>query len=770
MLSLYEHLRNRKDLLFRGLLFVILVSVGTLFFPRDKTPQYSEYRVETIAPEAIISNDDFPINKTSQEIEREKEEARNNILAVFYRDFSAESDAERNLVIFFNNLQQFRVLERDYRALQRRIGRTQADPDTSLVNRLTDLEDRSQNTVDQLKRDNNIDVKNLNWSFVQEMSDNSFDVFKNNCVQILQDLHFTGLLSVSKTLNEFENISISLNENSGESIRNINEFFDKDDLNSEISTRLSTVYEIQSDTISVGLETIQNFLIPNIKYNSGRTDSLRNEASAVVPLTRGFVLVNEKIIDKNERVTPEHFQKIESYREHLEKERQLQSTFSIVLLYIGQTGFIAIFILLFAVYLYRFRPSVIKNTNKLFVIFLIFLTQFLFLYLITQQFGWSEYLLPTTIASMLLTILIDGGVGLYGTITLVFIAGGYMGFDFSLAIYAFSGGVAAVMAVRRIRRLSQFFRAIFFIFLAYAIIFYVTGIIRGMTLGDITVDIVRYSFLNAAASSLITLGLLYLIEIAFGLTSDMTLLELSDLNSPLLRDLAMTAPGTYHHSIVIGNLSERAAEAIGANSLLARVGCYYHDIGKMVKPKYFIENEPNASKKHEALAPSMSSLIISSHVREGLEIAEKHKLPEVIKEFISQHHGTSKISFFYEKALKKSKNKNINPADYCYPGPKPQTKETGIVMLADGVEASTRSLKDPSPARIRERVESIVAQRFQEGQLDECDVTVKDLRQITESFIQILSGIFHVRIEYPDREKEKSTTGTNGKGEKLVEK
>ena len=770
LLRWYGHLRNRKSSLFRGLLFVILVAVGTILFPRDKISQYSEYQVDTIAPEEIISNDTFPINKSSQEYEREKEEAQYSILAIFYRDFSAESDAERNIVIFFNNLQQFRNLERDQRVIQRRMERSPADSDTSLVNRLANLEDRSQNTVTQLKREYNIDVNNPNWSFVQEMSDNSFDAFKNNCVQILQDLHAIGLLSVSKNLNDFEDISLTLIENSMNRTRNINEFFDKDDLNGEISARLSTGYEMLSDTISVGLETIRNFLIPNIKYNSGRTDSLRNEASALVAQTRGFVLINEKIIDKNEKITPEHFQKIESYREFLEGERQLQSTFAVILLYIGQTGFIAIFFLLFVIYLYRFRPAIVKNTNKLFVIFLIFLTQFIFLYLITQKFGLSEYLLPTTIASMLLTILIDGGVGLYGTITIAFIAGGYMGFDFSITMYVFTGGTAALIAVRHIRRLSQFFKAILFIFFAYSVIFYITGIIRGMTLGDISLSILRFSLPNAVLSPLITLGFLALYETFFGLTSDMTLLELSDLNSPLLRDLAMTAPGTYHHSIVIGNLSERAAEAIGANSLLARVGCYYHDIGKMVKPKYFIENEPDAGKKHDALAPSMSSLIISSHIREGLEIADKHKLPEVIKEFISQHHGTSRISFFYEKALKKSKNKNINPADYCYPGPKPQTKETGIVMLADGVEAATRSLKDPSPTRIRERVESIVAQRFQEGQLDECDVTVKDLRQITESFIQILSGIFHVRIEYPEREKEKSATGNNGKGVKLAEK
>ena len=190
-----------------------------------------------------------------------------------------------------------------------------------------------------------------------------------------------------------------------------------------------------------------------------------------------------------------------------------------------------------------------------------------------------------------------------------------------VAVFFCAGGSAALIAVRNIIRLSQFFMVCVYIFLVYAVVFYIIGFMRGMTLMDISTWILKFSLPNAILAPLITLGFLALFEILFGLTSDMTLLELSDLNSPLLRELALTAPGTYHHSIVIGNLSERAAEAIGVNSLLARVGCYYHDIGKMVKPKYFIENEPDAGKKQESLAPSMSGLIISSHVREGLETA-----------------------------------------------------------------------------------------------------------------------------------------------------
>ncbi|NVM04567.1 MAG: HDIG domain-containing protein [Candidatus Helarchaeota archaeon] len=239
------------------------------------------------------------------------------------------------------------------------------------------------------------------------------------------------------------------------------------------------------------------------------------------------------------------------------------------------------------------------------------------------------------------------------------------------------------------------------------------------------------------------------------MTTNMTLLELSDLNHPLLRNLAIKAPGTYHHSIIVGNLAESAAESIVANSLLARVGAYYHDIGKMIKPEYFTENQ-DGPNPHDKLTPSMSCLIISSHVKEGIEIGKKYKLPREILSFISEHQGTSMISFFYELATQKTDPKYLNETDFRYPGPKPQTKEAGILMLADAVEAASRSLKNPSVARIKELVSSVMENKFKDGQLDECELTFKDLSSISDSFVKILAGMFHARIEYPSQVKEAS--------------
>ncbi len=245
-------------------------------------------------------------------------------------------------------------------------------------------------------------------------------------------------------------------------------------------------------------------------------------------------------------------------------------------------------------------------------------------------------------------------------------------------------------------------------------------------------------------------GIIPIIEIIFNYTTDIKLLELADLNQPVLHDLLIAAPGTYHHSILVGVLAEAAAEAIDADPLLARVCAYYHDIGKIKKPLYFVENQKGGENKHDRLPPSMSSLIITSHVKDGIEIARQHRLGKIIQDIIAQHHGTSIITYFYQKAREmQDDDQPVSDKDFRYPGPKPQTKEAGIVMLADAVQATSKTLTDPSPSRIQGMVQRIINNIFVDGQLDECELKLKDLHLIAESFNRILNGIFHARIDYP---------------------
>ncbi len=258
-------------------------------------------------------------------------------------------------------------------------------------------------------------------------------------------------------------------------------------------------------------------------------------------------------------------------------------------------------------------------------------------------------------------------------------------------------------------------------------------------------------WLNGIASGILVLGILPIFEYLFKTVTNISLLELADFNHPLLNRLMLEAAGTYHHSLIVGNLSEAASQAVKANSLLARIGAYYHDIGKLSKPEYFSENQNININKHDTLTPAMSKLVIINHVKDGVELAKKYRLNPRFIDFIQQHHGSSLVYYFYRRALETlEEDQEIKEEGFRYPGPKPKTKETAIVLLADSTEAATRALKDPTPAKIEEAVHKIINNKFIDGQLDECDLTLKDLEKISGIFIRILSVIYHSRVTYPE--------------------
>jgi putative nucleotidyltransferase with HDIG domain len=279
--------------------------------------------------------------------------------------------------------------------------------------------------------------------------------------------------------------------------------------------------------------------------------------------------------------------------------------------------------------------------------------------------------------------------------------------------------------------------------------------------------------LDGIFAAVLAMGSIPLLEGPFGLITAMKLIELSNPNQPLLRKLQVEAPGTYYHSIMVGNLAEAGTEAVGGNSLLARVGAYYHDIGKTKRPYFFVDNQFGAENPHDKLAPGLSALIISSHVRDGIELAREHRVPEAIVNFIREHHGTMLISFFYQKALQADTGDGVVEADFRYDGPKPQSKETAIVMLADASEATTRTLKHPTPQAIEQVVRKIIKDRLSDGQLDESNLTLKELDVVAKTFTRVLTGAFHQRIEYPEQvlkemERSKKRGNMGGKSPRNI--
>ena len=377
------------------------------------------------------------------------------------------------------------------------------------------------------------------------------------------------------------------------------------------------------------------------------------------------------------------------------------------------------------------------------------------------------FAMPVACGAMLITVF--QGIGMAATFSLIVsvLASLIMEGKIEFFIYFFISSLVAVHGVRVYRERGVLIKT----GLKVGLINIILGLSIEMYYGALysaeAVIALAAGFIGGILTGVISTGILPLVEMSFGFTTDMKLLELANLDQPLLRQLMVQAPGTYHHSVIVSNMVEATAEAIQANPLIAKVSAYYHDIGKMKKPLYFIENQMGRENRHEKLAPSMSSLVLISHVKDGVELAKKHKLGKEIIDIIQQHQGKSLISFFYQKAKEQAESKgvksfHIKEDDFRYPGPKPQTKEAGLVMLADMVEAASRSLADPTPSRIQGVVQKIINKVFSDGQLDECELTLKDLHEIAKSFNKTLSGIFHHRIEYPEANSKAGKKAGNG--------
>jgi putative nucleotidyltransferase with HDIG domain len=369
----------------------------------------------------------------------------------------------------------------------------------------------------------------------------------------------------------------------------------------------------------------------------------------------------------------------------------------------------------------------------------------------------SKFYIPVAAFSMLAALLYrDRELALIYAVMLSILAGLVMDGDIYLTVVLMAGGIAAVLFVWRARRRSRIVTAGALVGFVQA----VTALSLAMILAPEAfhwTQFFRFSlkpFTCGLISAFLVAGALPIFEYLFKVVTDISLLEMADFNNPLLKRLVLEAPGTYHHSLMVGNLSEMAAEAIGANSLLTRVGAYYHDIGKLSKPEYFSENQDRHFNKHDALSASMSKLIIMDHVKNGIDLARQFRLNDALTDFIQQHHGTSLVYYFYRRALEATEEiQEVPEASFRYPGPKPTSRETAIVLLADSVEAACRALDEPTAERINDIVRRVINNKFIDGQLDSCDLTLKDLERISATFIHILGAFYHSRIDYPDQEK-----------------
>lgn len=537
----------------------------------------------------------------------------------------------------------------------------------------------------------------------------------------------------------------------------IKELFSLPDSYKIVGSLLSELETAQKGVRNILYNLITNWIKPNLVFNQEGSESAKRQAASLIAPVYNILerIKGEIIIRKGQRVTKDHIIQLTKIGTSYTSKDIFSQFWGIVLL-------ISILTFLLFGYLKHFEPKIFIQDKLLLLIGISILFAAILARIIVSS-PLPSYFIPVATVSMLLAILVNGNVAAIASLAAAIIAALIGGAKFNIFLVSIVGGITAICTVHRARRHGQIIKSGVYVGFLNFITICTIGILSSLQIGVFLKEGL-WGFGGGIASAAITVIFLPFFESAFKITTDIRLLELADLNHPLLKRMVTEAPGTYHHSIVVGNLSEAACGAIGANSLLARVGSYYHDIGKTEKAEYFAENQRDFLDAHRKLSPSMSALIITSHVKEGVELAEKYKLANSIKDIIEQHHGAGLVTYFYHQALEKKvqQEKEVSEEGFRYPGPKPQTKESAVVMLADSVEAASRTLPSPTPQRLKELVRKIINNKFIDRQMDECDLTLEEINKIADSFVKILTGIYHSRIEYPTKTKE-SYGDTNSK-------
>jgi putative nucleotidyltransferase with HDIG domain len=501
--------------------------------------------------------------------------------------------------------------------------------------------------------------------------------------------------------------------------------------------------------------TLYQFLLirfsdPTIQLNRNATEAARGQARLAVDPMKYQVLEGERIIAAHERVGPDEMEALRALESQIVRADgggSWEAQF-------GGLLYNLLLLLILGLVVRYWRPMVYESNRSLTLIWLLVLAVAGGAALIAWA-GWPSQLIPVALAALILATLFDGLLALVAVFVLVGLVTARSPFiGLTVLFPMLLGGAAAALSGRVVTRRAHAWTFAAIIAAAYIMAALCLGLIGHSGLDTVATG-AFWGTINGVASALLATGILPLAESFTKITTDQTLLELADLNRPLLRRLSLEAPGTYAHSINVANLAEAAARDIGANSLLERVGVYYHDIGKVKKPQYFVENQPRGRNPHDKLKPTTSASIVREHVKDGLDLATEARLPDVVKAFIPEHHGTQKIGFFLDKAREEDPDGDIDPADFRYPGPKPQTRETAIALLADSVESAARVLQDPTQESIHALVDRIVDFKMSEHQLDEAPLTLRELSIVKQAFLKVLSGMYHSRLDYPPQNNQK---------------
>jgi len=710
---------QRKTVIYglRVLLGLITVALIVFLFPISSIYETIILPAEgSISKEEVIAPFAFPVLKGEEELNRDKELVLSHLFVILdYDGFKGDSVAEEVTAFFAR----------------------------------ADSINQANNIPESRTRSMRVAFPDLEEEGIFLLATGEdLDTFRSNLLLILNEFYQTGMVEETENLPFAENRRALILKGDREISVSDDQLLDISKARERLLSLALVKFEHDQILVKATYEIGSRFLVANLTLNPDEMQARRQAALEAVTQHKGMVLKGEVILAKNQKVAREDLEKLYSLSQFRIKTGLKSDPWHFVFPLLGRIFFAGAVILGLALFLYFVKPEVFFDNRKFTMIVSMLVLEMVLTYLILFRWQLSEYLIPVAIASMALTILLDVEVGLVFTFCLGVLLGVVNYFDFKLAFITVVAGSLACFSVKEVAHRYRFYRPMLYVSFAYVVFIYFSESLKLSPSGSI-LSLCGYGLFNGFISTILTIGLLPIFESLFDVTTDITLLELSDLNHPLLKRLSLEAPGTYHHSIIVGNLAEAGAKAIGANTLLSRVGAYYHDIGKVDKPEYFVENQMGAKSKHEKLTPSMSALILESHVKEGVELAEEVNLPQAVIDFIHQHHGTTVMRYFYNKALEQGAGRDLKD-EYRDPGPRPHSKETAIVMLADAVEAASRVLEDPKPSRLKSLIKKIIDSKLQSGELSDSDLTFKELSAIEHAFLPVLISIFHPRVEYPE--------------------
>ncbi len=737
-------------------LFLVLIAITAAAFPRGEVYEYTVQVGDTWRQSTLDAPFDFPVYVDQERVEAKRDTVRKNTPPFFREISEARQKVVQNRDTLARQLDRILESYASYR-YHRAQGEAAAARKDSLryvrdrrnavvtltPNQWETLAEQHVRRVQGLSGGSRSDTDPTGPPLDQELLGEAFrlatQLINVGVMDRSRDSVFTDVIIVR---NQEERIQRSVDK---DNVYGLNEAYEY------VEKQLQETYQDNPSHADIAFSFFRGVFQPSLQYMRAETLQERNRRARNVTSIQGGVEKGEVIVQKGERVTAEIKRQLTS----LERVRNERMASAIVWKQMMGEGLFALLgFSFFFFYLYLLRTDVWREDRSMILISVV-LAFIVVLFGVLVRVPWANlYAVPVALASVLLTIVFNSRIGLFGTLVLAFTGGQMLGLDLEYTLATFFAGAFGIFSVRDIKNRGQFFVSAGLVFIGYLMVLTASWLYLGTPTGLYGREMI---FAAIGSSFTITSSLfLWALERTFDITTDLTLLELSDTNNKLLKDLSLRAPGSFNHSLQVANLAEAAADRIGAHTLLTRVGALYHDIGKKQKAEYFVENQRAGVNPHDRLKPRMSALIIASHVKEGLEMGKEYNLPERVLKFIPTHHGTARIEYFYRKAVDDADEDDspVLESEFRYPGPKPDSKETGILMLADSVEAASRSLDDPSHNRLKSLIDLIFQERIDDGQLDNTDLTFKDLRQIKDTFLKMLLGIYHVRVKYPDQEEE----------------